>query len=134
VSATVLVQIERVKGGENIDAELEVSYDADGGTLVVRSDWSSRLGRWRRERVYRLTAVPSSVGRSFVLSRSPAPAGQDGEYMVTTDATGRYAFCSCPGWQGCGYCRHYDALRGLIEAGLIDEPAGQVEPADGEEW
>jgi hypothetical protein len=123
-ATTLVVPITRLEAGQPVASEIEVTY-ADG-VLTIRSDWSSRRQRWRRETVYRVEAV----GLSFILNRSPSDVARDGEpsYVVMT---GKDQQCSCPGHLSHGRCKHLSAIVGLLEAGLLT-PAG-VEPI-AEDW
>jgi hypothetical protein len=133
---TTIVPVTRIRDGRRVDAEVLVAVDAAGPgrpVLIIRADWSARSNRWRSEDTYQLEPVPSAVGPSFILWRSAAAVSRDGEpsYVVTVDPAGKFDLCLCPGYQANGYCKHHDAIRGLIQAGHL-EPAAAAPIA--EDW
>jgi hypothetical protein len=71
-------------------------------------------------------------GRGFILWRSAESIAQSGPdaddaYQTFISCNGQDDHCSCTGNSRFGYCKHCDAIRGLIEDGKLEE-VGSVVP------
>lgn len=83
-------------------------------------------GRGKRNR-YTLRPLAPAVGMGWRLLKLA---------MKTPEVLDRYAVycteqdgfsCSCPGFEGHGYCKHVDSLKVLLGFPLIDEVAKRAE-------
>lgn len=134
--STTLVPVDRIRNGQPAAAEIVTSYQDTGRglpVLTILSGWRPKLQSWRNEDVYRVEEVPTPLGRGFMLHRSEqaiAAEGPDADtfYGVLIAANGQDHTCTCRGFQAHSYCKHHDAIRGLLEGGHIDEPNADRKP------
>jgi len=131
----------RICNGQPCTRDIFVTCQDTGAGLPVLhvfADWSPRNCDWLTRDRFEVEEIPSSLdGRAFLLHRSDEAKAKDmaagrepeGRYAVLIARNGQDHVCECRGFAAHGRCKHLTALRGLLEAGHIDNPAdaGPVE-------
>jgi hypothetical protein len=126
--SNIVIDAPRVRNGQPVKAEIVTRYVDDGRGLplvVILSKWSPGPCRYRAKDVYRCEEIPTPDGRGFMFHRSAEAVERDPDhverYGVFIAYTGETSnLCECKGHASRGYCKHVDALKGLLAAGHID--------------
>lgn len=138
---------ERVRDGRPFSTTFQLCYldrhpSLGLAELAILSDWQPRLKRYRLLDSFTVEEIPTGLdGRAFLLHRSDLAIAADAEagidpiderYGVLVARNGQDNHCECRGFQANCYCKHLDAMRHLVEGGLIDDP--RLDPRPEPEW
>ena len=127
--SNIVVDAPRVRKGQPSTSELVVRYtdDAPGllPTLVILSDYSPGKVKYRGRDVYHCEEIAAPGGRAWLLHRTAEAVAADPDHIERYGVFIAYAgdasnLCECKGHAARGYCKHVDALKGLLAAGHID--------------
>jgi hypothetical protein len=134
----ILLTPDCIRNGKPAKTELQVVYRDDGHGLpllsLFRDGWSNRKADFRGRDSYDVEEINTGMdGRAFLLHRTPEAIAKSSDstqrYGVLIARNGQDDLCECRGFEKGGYCKHVNAMRGLIEAGHIDRP-GEDAPVD----
>jgi hypothetical protein len=131
-----VISVDRVTAGEILPTDIVVGW-ADVAhdelpTMTIHQRWKQREGRWGETTSYAVSEIPVGNGfdgRAFTLRKLEAEANAPTceTYDVFVARNGLDNICDCPGHTYKGYCKHVDALRGLIERGTLAHPLERPE-------
>lgn len=145
-----VVTVDRVSNAEIKPTDIVVGW-ADVApdqlpTLTIHQRWSAKQGRWMETTSYGVAEIPVGNGfdgRGFHLVKL---ADHDGEQVLTDESydlfvsrNGQDDICDCKGHTYSHHCKHVDAMRFIIERGILDlatdapadEPTIDEDPFEG---
>lgn len=137
-----VVTVDRVTGGEVLPTDIVVGWtDVSPDTLptlTVHQRWSAKQHRWMESTSYAVAEIPVGNGfdgRGFTLVKLATT--EDGDEVPTDEHYGVFVarngqddLCDCKGHTYSRCCKHVDAMRHLIERGVVGSERHQ--PSDDE--
>lgn len=141
VACTILVR--RIRKGVEVDVPIQVEYDPRGHglpTLRIATDWRKRTDDYATVVGYRVQELEPDrgmPGRAFLLWRAKQDVARDREktgqkvdrYACLIGRGGEPTRCECRGSAAQDRCKHTDALKHLIQVGVMGpDPWPDEEP------